>query len=262
MQLLLFTSGFLSIALYHTQHQVPIYHRKFHKSKLYLYLHIITGITEAVRYRLHRFTNPEETAILPQPLDVVSCFVWSWTSLALVKTLRRGHPLTTRPPYQAAACLRPIISLISFIWSIPSLHKVSISTLNSFVYARLAIFFFCHTPYIGSSSSGSSSYGTIYAISIPLAATLSVHESRVPGASVVFVFATVYVAGLNRWVTGKSRLLRESKGEGVSKYEKMLVSGLIRMGFVELEELRIVEGLKELQRPVYDEYVEDSVKVV
>lgn len=201
-QFLLFVSGFLCIGLYHTQHQIPIYHRKFHKSKFYLYIHIFTGLTETFRYRI-RMLSQDSTMILPEFLDVLSCFIWSWTSLALVKTLRRGHPQTTRPPYQAAACLRPVVSLISYLYDVPSLHKVSISTLDSFLYARLAIFFFSYTPYIRVS------YGTIYAISIPLAATLSVHESRVPGASLVFVIAVAYVAGLNRWVTEKSRSLRE-----------------------------------------------------
>lgn len=50
-----------------------------------------------------------------------------------------------------------------------------------------------------------------------------------------------------------------SKPLNGSRYERMLVNSLVRVGFVELEELRVVEKLKELERPVYDEYVEEKV---
>lgn len=50
-----------------------------------------------------------------------------------------------------------------------------------------------------------------------------------------------------------------SKALKDSRYERMLVNSLVWMGFVELEELRVVEKLKELERPVYDEYVEEKV---
>lgn len=195
--------GYISIMFYHTRHQVPIYQQKFHKKRIYLYVHIFTGITEVCRYRLREKSHGHSN-ILPSTLDILSCFIWSWTSLELVKTLRRGDPRTTRPPYQAGAILRPVVSLASYLLHIPSLHRVSISALDSFIYARLAIFFFCYTPYIQSYRSS-----TIYAISIPLAAAISIHESRVPGASVIFILATAYIARLNEWVTRQSRFLRE-----------------------------------------------------
>ncbi|KAJ5698124.1 hypothetical protein N7462_000129 [Penicillium macrosclerotiorum] len=253
MQLILFASAFACIFLYHTRHQVPIYHRKFHKNKIYLYVHVIIGILEAFRYRLYVvFQGHNE--VLPQAGDILACFVWSWTSFQLVKTLRRGDPRTTRPPYQAGACLRPLASLISYLFSIPCLHRVSIGALDSFIYARLAIFFFYYTPYIRSFSSS-----TIYAISIPLAATLSIHQSRVPGASLVYILMVTYITRLNEWVTEKSRTLRSPGiSATVSEKEKLLISTLIRIGFVELDELRIVEQRKELKRPVSDEYVKWS----
>lgn len=189
--------------LYHTRHEVPIYQQKFYKKKIYLYFHVFTGTTEVCRYRL-RETFEGHSDIPPSPLDILCCFIWSWTSFELLKTLRRGDPRTTRPPYQAGAILRPAACLASYLLRIPSQYRVSIFALDSFIYARLAIFFFSYTPYIQSYRSS-----TIYAISIPLAATLSIHQSQVPGASLVFVLVAAYITRLNEWVTRQSRLLRE-----------------------------------------------------
>lgn len=200
---ILFIVGLFSIILWHTRHQVPIYHQKFHKRKIYLYIHILTGLSEAFKYRVKEALQGHSDT-LPDIADVLSCLVWSWTSFQLVRTLRRGDPRTTRPPYQAAACLRPAIAVVSYLWEIPSLHRVSIKSLDSFLWARLVIFFFSYTPYISSFRPS-----TIYAFSIPLASTLSVHESRVPGASLVFVLAVALVTKLNSWVTQESQSLRK-----------------------------------------------------
>ncbi|KAJ5757329.1 uncharacterized protein N7511_006023 [Penicillium nucicola] len=246
-----FSISFLAIVLYHTQHQISIYHRKFHKKKIYLYIHVFTGLTGAVRYRLNAIFQ-RDADLLPDALDVLFCLIWSWTSFELVKTLRRGDPRTTRPPYQAGACLRPVVTLISFFCGIPSLYKVAVYALDSFVYARLAIFFFSYTPYIRTYSASQ-----IYAISIPLVAALSVHNSRVPGASLVFIFATAYIAKLNEWVTKQSQAMRQSSEASLqsSEYKKKLVSMLIGLGFVELEELRLVAEHDGIKKPVYDDYV-------
>ncbi|KAJ5109490.1 hypothetical protein N7456_006165 [Penicillium angulare] len=248
---LIFFFAFSFIFLYHTRHEISIYQRKFHKRRIFLYIHIATGATEAFRYRLNEMLHgPSDT--LPDSLGVLSCFIWGLTSLELVKTLRRGDPRTTRPPYQAGAILRPVVCLASYVFGIPALHRLSISALDSFIYARLAIFFFAYTPYIRSYSSG-----TIYAISIPLAAALSIHESQVPGASIIYVLTVSYITRLNEWVTHESRCLRSSKevSSSVSPYWKSTVLMLINLGFVELEELRIVTRAKELENIVVDEYV-------
>ncbi|CAG8886353.1 unnamed protein product [Penicillium egyptiacum] len=176
--------AYIVIILYHTQRQVRIYSTKFSKHKPFLFIHIGTGIMESTRYHISKARRRNDD-ILPEVTDVLSCLLWSWTSLVLVKTLRRGDPLTTRPPYQAGAILRPVISV------------------TSFVYARLAIFFFTYTPYLRGYS-----HSTIYSLSIPLAAALSIHESRVRGASLVFILATAYTAKLNEWVTHRSRILQ------------------------------------------------------
>lgn len=193
----------ICIGLYHTQHQVPNYHRKFSQKKTYLYLHVITGLAEALRYRLHAICQ-NQSEMPSDMIDVILSFIWSWTSFKLVRTLRRGHPRTTRPPYQAGACLRPIVSLLSYSFQIPCLHRLSISALDAFVYARLGIFFLTYTSYLGTSRGD-----TIYAISIPLSAILSIHESRVPGASLAFLFIMACITKLNQWVTQKSRQMRE-----------------------------------------------------
>ncbi|KAJ5737459.1 uncharacterized protein N7483_002584 [Penicillium malachiteum] len=232
-----------------------IYHRKFHKKSIYLYVHIFTGLTEALRYRISE-TLQGHSDILPDYISVLSCFIWSWTSFELVKTLRRGDPLTTRPPYQAAALLRLFITLLSYLFCLPSLHRVSITSLDSFIYARFAIFFFTYAPYIRNLF-----YGAIYRISIPLAATLSVHESRVPGASLVFVLAAAYVARLNEWVTQKSRSLRNPESSvNISIRTKALVSIILRIGFAELEELMATSKASGLEKPVQvqDEYVPEK----
>ncbi|KAJ5653384.1 hypothetical protein N7490_000387 [Penicillium lividum] len=243
-----FIFGFFSILLYHTRHQVPIYYRKFHKKKVFLYVHLLTGLTEAFRYRILAFKGDPNP--LPTFMDVLSCFIWSWSSLELVKTLRRGDPRTTRPPYQAGALLRPVVSLIAY-FGIPSLHRLSISALDSFLYARLGIFFFTYTGF-----SKSLSPSGIYAVSIPLAAFLSIHEGGVPGASLAFVLAVALVMKVNEWVTHQSRCLRESKSSspGLTPF-KILIYTLVRLGLVELEELRELAKVNELEKPVNDEYV-------
>lgn len=194
--------AYLVILLYHTRRQVRIYSTKFSKNKACLFIHIGTGITELTRYHISKARLANDN-ILPEVIDVLSCFIWSCTSLVLVKTLRRGDPRTTRPPYQTAALLRPLISTISYLLQLPNLHRVSISALDSFLYARLAIFFFAYTPYLHGYSSS-----TIYSLAIPLAAAFSIHESRVRGASLVFILAMAYVAKLNEWVTHRSRTLQ------------------------------------------------------
>jgi hypothetical protein len=201
--LALLSFTFIVITLYHTLHQVRVYHHKFHKKRMYLYFHIFTGLTEAIRYRIREIFEGHSD-FLPDSADILCCFIWSWTSLELVKTLRRGDPRTTRPPYQAGACLRPVVTLISFALGVPCLYKVSVYSLDSFIYARLGIFFFSYTPYIRCYTASQ-----IYAISIPLSAALSIHNSRVPGASLVFIFATAYIAKLNEWVTQQSRKMRQ-----------------------------------------------------
>jgi hypothetical protein len=193
---------YLAIIIYHSRRHIPIYSAKFSKNKTCLYLHIGTGIMEWTRYHLTRTWLGHED-ILPQPIDVLSCFIWSWTTLVLVKTLRRGDPLTTRPPYQAGAVLRPLVSIASYLLQIPSLHKVSISALDGFLYARLAIFFFVYTPYLRGYSES-----TFYSIAIPFAAAFSIHESRVPGAALAFIIIIAYTAKLNEWVTHRTRILQ------------------------------------------------------
>lgn len=261
----------LAIVMYHTRHQFFGYHRKFHKRRAYLYLHVFTSLTEVFRYRLREVTSEGPIDILPDAFGVLSAFVWAWTSLELVKTLRRGDPQTTRPPYQAGACLRPVISLASYLFGIPCLHKVSISALDSFIWARVGIFFLTYSPYMKSPSSK-----TAYAIAIPLSAVIAIHESRVPGASTVYIIAMACVAGLNKWVTQKSRSLREyanpsalfhvcnmclttsnspSESSQVPLHVKWLIPTLIDFGFVELEELRVVSKLNALEKPVQDEYI-------
>lgn len=200
--LICYCSAYLVIILYHTRRQVRMYSAKFSKNKVCLFIHIGTGVMELSRYHISkaRFGNDN---ILPEVIDVLSCFVWSWTSLVLVKTLRRGDPRTTRPPYQTGALLRPVISTISYLLQLPSLHRVSISALDSFLYARLGIFFFTYTPYLRGYSSS-----TFYSISIPLSAVISIHESGVRGAALVFLLAMACVAKLNEWVTHRSRVVQ------------------------------------------------------
>ncbi|KAJ5719108.1 hypothetical protein N7493_007563 [Penicillium malachiteum] len=247
---LLFFLTFFSIFLYHTRHEIPIYQRKFHKRKIFLYLHIITGTSDLFRYRFNEFLYGPFDA-LPDALGVLSSLIWAFTSLELVKTLRRGDPRTTRPPYQAGAILRPLVSLTSYLFGLPALHRLSISALDSFIYARLAIFFFCHTPYIRSYSRSK-----IYAISIPLSAALAIHESRVPGASILYLLAVSYVTRLNEWVTYESRSLRcKDPSRTVSPYWKSMISVFIEMGFFEIEELKEVSKARELENVVVDQYV-------
>jgi hypothetical protein len=195
--------AYLTIILYHTRRQIRIYSKIFSKHRASLILHIITGITELSRYNITK-TRLGHDNILPEPLDVMSCIIWGCTSVVLVRTLRRGDPITTRPPYQVGAILRPVLSITSYLLKLPDLHKVSISALDSFLYARLGIFFFTYTPYLRGYSSSA-----IYSLSIPLAAVFSIHESCVPGASLVFILAVAGVAKVNEWVTHRSRILEK-----------------------------------------------------
>ncbi|CAG7975723.1 unnamed protein product [Penicillium nalgiovense] len=242
--------AYIVIILYHTRRQVGIYSKTFSKHRAFFFIHIGTGIMELARYHISKARLGNDD-ILPEVIDVLSCLIWSWTSLVLVKTLRRGDPLTTRPPYQAGAILRPAISVASYLLGLPSLHRISISALDSFVYARMAIFFFTYTPYLRGYS-----YSTIYSLSIPLSAALSIHESRVRGASLVFILATAYIAKLNEWVTHRSRILQRSETKStMAMLEKHVLAGLLFLGFAELDRLREVSKNDALTKPLNDDYV-------
>ncbi|PYH82630.1 hypothetical protein BO82DRAFT_353597 [Aspergillus uvarum CBS 121591] len=198
--LLQHTLLYLVIIFYHSQYHAPSYHVKFSKHKLVLSLHIGTGLFEVFEYRLRRVQLAHDR-ILPSELDVVSCLVWSATSLQLVKTLRRGDPQTTRPPYQAGAILRPVVCVLAYLLQSPDLHRLSIYALDSFVYARVFIFFFHYTPYL------------------------------------------------------RPRPDEQAKASTV---EKHLVTGLQRLGFAELQELRRVTNQQALKKPLTDDYVSSS----
>ncbi|RAL08862.1 uncharacterized protein BO97DRAFT_437311 [Aspergillus homomorphus CBS 101889] len=243
--------AFTTVILYHTVWHAPTYHAKFSKSKACLFIHIGTGLFENLQYWVLQ-AQADHNNVLPNTMDVLFCFLWSWTSFVLVRTLRRGDPRTTRPPYQAAACLRPIATLASYLFNIPSLHTASVHALDGFIYTRLAIFFFTYTPYLR----GAVTYSTIYAISLPLAAALSVHNSRVPGASLVFILVMAYITQLNAWVTCRSKRLRDPQaGADVSLLERYLVRALRSLGFAELEELREVSKERALEKPLTDDYI-------
>ncbi|CAG8900836.1 unnamed protein product [Penicillium salamii] len=205
--------------LLYTRQQVGIYSKTFSKHNAYLYLHIVTGLTELARYH---------------PIDVLSCFIWGCTSLYLVKSLRRGDPLTTRPPYQTGAILRPVISIASYLLQSPDLHKVSISALDSFLYARLGIFFFYYTPYLRGYSTS-----TMYSISIPLSAIIAIHESGVRGPP-------WYLSLLWRVAEPKSY---------IELLEKQVIAALLYLGFADLDRLREVAKNEALTKPLTDEYV-------
>lgn len=200
---------FTAVLFYHTIWHAPTYHRKFAKSQLGLSLHVVTGLFEYFRYWLStarsKFYTSQTAVPLPDELDLLCSLVWSWTSLMLVRTLRRGDPLTTRPPYQVAACMRPFATAAAYLFRIPSLHTLSVYTLEGFIWTRLAIFYFSRTPYLNDLVKAS----TIYAISVPLAAVFSIHQSQVPGASVVFLLAMSLTRSLNQWVSRQSQALRE-----------------------------------------------------
>ncbi|KAF4770448.1 hypothetical protein N7455_007102 [Penicillium solitum] len=248
--LICYCSAYLVILLYHTRRQVRMYSAKFSKNKVCLFIHIGTGVMELSRYHISKARYGNDN-ILPEVIDVLSCFIWSWTSLVLVKTLRRGDPRTTRPPYQTGALLRPVISTIAYLLQLPSLHRVSICALDSFLYARLGIFFFTYTPYLRGYSSS-----TFYSISIPLSAVISIHESGVRGASLVFILAMACVSKLNEWVTHRSRLVQGSEARlYMAKLEKCLLAGLIYFGFADLDRLREVSKSEALMKPLNDEYV-------
>ncbi|RAH46249.1 uncharacterized protein BO95DRAFT_463303 [Aspergillus brunneoviolaceus CBS 621.78] len=243
---------YTAVILYHTIWNAPVYHIKFAKNTTCLSLHIATGLLEYFRYWLGKAQTPHSQTILPDALDVLSSLIWSGTSFVLLRTLRRGDPRTTRPPYQAAACLRPLATIAAYAFRIPSLHTLSIYALEGFIWTRLAIFYFSRTPYLR----GTAKDSTVYAISVPLAAVFSVHQSQVPGATMGFVLAMAYIRQLNEWVTLRSKCLRDPQTKDeVSFWKKYLVVGLRTLGFVELDELRAVSEEQALEKELNDEYV-------
>ncbi|PYI18914.1 hypothetical protein BO99DRAFT_422785 [Aspergillus violaceofuscus CBS 115571] len=246
---------YTAVILYHTIWHAPTYHIKFAKNTTSLTLHIATGLLEYFRYWLAKAQTAHPQPILPDELDVLSSVIWSGTSFVLLRTLRRGDPRTTRPPYQAAACLRPLATVAAYAFRLPSLHTLSVYALEGFVWTRLAIFYFSRTPYLR----GVVKDSTVYAISVPLAAVFSVHQSQVPGASLGFVLAMAYIKQLNEWVTLRSRCLRDPQTkDDVSVWERYLVVGLRTLGFVELDELRAVSEEQALEKKLNDQYVSET----
>ncbi|PYH40101.1 uncharacterized protein BP01DRAFT_378109 [Aspergillus saccharolyticus JOP 1030-1] len=185
---------------------VIFYHTQYHAPSYHVF-------ADRIR-RVH--LGPDR--FLPSPLDVLSCLVWSVTT---------------------GAVLRPVVCVLTYLLQDPDFHRLSIYALDSFVYARAFIFFFCYTPFLRDVRGE-----TIYALAIPLSAAFSIHESRVPGASLGF------------WVSQRSQIMiKLDERAKVSALEIYLVKGLRKLGYAGLPELRKVTLKRALKKPLVDDYI-------
>jgi hypothetical protein len=112
-----------------------------------LKIHIVVGLLEIFRlhYKQMSYTRRHGTAtamVLATPFDLVLACLQSITNLMLVRPLQRGDPIFTRPCYQAPALLRMVLSGWALYTQDSDWHQTSISTLSSFLWARLLIWMY------------------------------------------------------------------------------------------------------------------------
>lgn len=183
---------FLCIVSYHTRRTAPAYRAKFRKrTSLPLQIHIMAGSFEILRY--HILTTLGQAT--PDVFDLVACLLQSYTNLVLAKTLIRGEK-TTRPSYQVAGFLRPIIGVVAFVSGSPDYHCASVKLVNAFIFTRMIIFV-ARALRLGKIHS----QPTIYAYAVFLGGVLSVYESGLSGGVPAYIGLVAMLTALNQYVS-------------------------------------------------------------
>ncbi|PFH59416.1 hypothetical protein XA68_12418 [Ophiocordyceps unilateralis] len=242
-----------SVFGFHTRRTVATYNGKFRKSTSYaLPVHIATGLFEIFRYQIRAALYGEDVVTATSG-DVIVCFIWAWTSLALVRSLRRGDPSTTRPAYQAGTLLRPVAAIAAYALQSPALYRVCAKAINSFVYARVGIFIMHKSGFLRRHQDSS-----VYAVCIPVSAILSIHEGRVTGAVPLYLAAMFAVGWLNHWVSSAIKE-RPATGNMPKSIKDRFVDAMLSLGFAELDDLK--KFFQKKRRPtslcpdIMDEYI-------
>jgi hypothetical protein len=181
--------SFCVILIYHTRWSAPKYQRIFHKqSSLPLVIHMAAGTFELLRYNY--FLTQTSDAF-----DLVACLLQASTNPILVKTLVRGNA-TTRPTYQVAGLMRPLLGLYAFFSASPTMHRASVKLVNSFVYTRLIIYFATQVRL-----NRRYWWSIIYADAVFYGAVIAVYESELPAGVAVFICMVKAVQELNKWTS-------------------------------------------------------------
>ncbi|RDA87736.1 hypothetical protein CP532_1794 [Ophiocordyceps camponoti-leonardi (nom. inval.)] len=241
-----------SVFGFHTRRTVATYNGKFRKSTSYaLPVHIATGLFEIFRYQIRAALYGEDV-VTAKGGDVIVCFIWAWTSLALVRSLRRGDPSTTRPAYQAGTLLRPVAAVAAYALQSPALYRVCAKAINSFVYARVGIFIMHKSGFLRRHQDSA-----VYAVCIPVSAILSIHEGRVAGAVPLYLAAMFGVGWLNHWVS--AAIKDRPAGQQQKTIKDRFVDAMLSLGFAELDDLK--NFFQKKRRPtslcpdIMDEYI-------
>ncbi|KAI0121698.1 hypothetical protein BJ170DRAFT_133359 [Xylariales sp. AK1849] len=208
------------------------YQRRYAKSRFSifsLYVHTGIGMLEVFRYYTLALSGP----VVPSLLDLVFAYILSYGSFRLAKDLQRGHPIVTRPVYQSEALARIALSTWGYALSSAAAHRASVKSTDNFIYTRFSILFCMR--------SGLFSNSTAYAIGSFVSPLLAMAGTGLGGSWALIGFLTLlwWNIKLNRWTTGKVMA-----SEGKSYRESWLVWGLVEAGFVEIEGLRLVKGMK------------------
>ncbi|PHH80941.1 hypothetical protein CDD80_5151 [Ophiocordyceps camponoti-rufipedis] len=253
LELIGYTILYSSVFGFHTRRTVSTYNRKFQKSTSYaLPVHIATGLFEIFRYQLRASLYGEDN-VTAAGGDVIVCLIWAWSSLALVRSLRRGDPSTTRPAYQAGTLLRPVAALAAYLLQSPAMYRVCAKAINSFIYARVGIFIMHKSGFLRKHQDSA-----VYAICIPVSAILAIHEGRVPGAVPLYIAAMFAVGWLNNWVSSAIRE-RPVTGSTTNSIKDRFVDAMLSLGFAELDGLK--KFFDKKRRPtslcpdIMDEYI-------
>lgn len=188
MELALHVIAYAFVLASHSRRTIPHYTATFRKpSPAPLAVHIIAGLFEIFRYHTRALNGP----VIPDRLDYLTCLLQSVTNLILAKTLLRGD-YTTRPTYQVAGIIRPILGAVALSTGSAELHRASVKLVNGFMYTRLVIFVE-KALYIDRLSSNS----VLYARGVFIGAILSVCDAGLPAGVPIYIIWIGLVTSMN-----------------------------------------------------------------
>ncbi|KAL5630585.1 hypothetical protein BROUX41_000457 [Berkeleyomyces rouxiae] len=233
---------------------VPQYKQTFKRSRQVswlLPLHVAHGVLQLVMFELRRMglVAPGTVSLA----EAVACMFWGWGGLLLVKPLRRGHPPTSRPSYQFIAVARPALELWSWYTKDPRPYLASMAFLDTFMWVRVQLKL-CIVFGITNSS-------LAYALALPLSAVISLwvwgfkFAILSPGIGVpFFMLVNWLVSRFARQRFGQHSKL--SMGQRPWSFGDVLLWGLLRLGFADLEVLRLLahQNSPEYTGSVMDDY--------
>ncbi|EJU01807.1 hypothetical protein DACRYDRAFT_100110 [Dacryopinax primogenitus] len=187
--------------------------------RLLLTIHSLSGLSEVGLFHLRPFLT------IPSPaLHTSLALLQALTLLSLVRTLRRGLPLLTRPSYQAGGILRLVLLFLPQPYPSAGLQLV-----HGFAFTRLFIWMFQTTGVVRGGRE-------VYAFAV-FGAGLLVCAGGGRELGLAYAALVGLIAALNRWTTAQLAHDRMH-----SDFVRALLQVLVFLGFAELETVRLYDS--------------------